>query len=161
MFLSRFLLLVGLFALLGCQREKLSDEALKNCVDLVHDYAYLRDRLDGQGVSDLFTETGSFSIFGETFRGREAIRNRVNGAVSGPVTRHLVSTVEIQQRGADQAMGVSYVTVYVGPRSESANPMEVEGFAGIGEYHDRFALTNSNCKIQSREFVPVFTYQDD
>ena len=74
MFLPRFLLLVGLFALLGCQREKLSDEALKNCVDLVHDYAYLRDRLDGQGVSDLFTETGSFSIGSGDKQGHTTVR---------------------------------------------------------------------------------------
>lgn len=158
--MDRFLLLPILLIVLGCQQEDFTKDALESCVDVVHDYAYLRDRLDGQGVADLFTEAGVFSIFGEKFQGREAIKKRVDGALSGPVTRHLVSTVEIQPHGPGEALGISYVTVYIGPRSESTNPIEVEGFAGIGEYHDRFALIDATCKIRSREFVPVFTYQD-
>lgn len=158
---GRILLVGSVLLVFACQQKVATYDVTKSCTELVHEYAYLRDRLDGQGVSELFTEEGEFSIFGETFAGRQLIQERVSGARSGPVTRHLVSTVDVQSDGGSAARGVSYVTIYIGPKSESDNPIEVEGFAGIGEYHDHFALTDSGCKIQSREFIPVFTYQDD
>ena len=146
--------------LISCQQDDQSFDYSKACSSVVHDYAYLRDRHDGQGVASLFTSEGSYSIFGETFLGRKAIRERVVGAEEGPVTRHLISTIEIEVEGAGKVRGVSYVTIYIGPRSGSTNPTEVEGFAGIGEYHDRFVVDAGECLIESREFVPVFTYQD-
>ena len=94
------------------------------------------------------------------YSGRQAIKQKVLGAEVGPVTRHLISTVDIESNDPGKARGVSYVTVCIGPRSDSTNPMKVEGFAGIGEYHDRFVVDAGECLIESREFIPVFTYQD-
>ena len=157
----RPILLLFSGCLLACQQEASLEQAKASCGELVHSYAFLRDRLDGNGVAELFMEDGKFSIFGENFEGREIIRERVLAAKAGPITRHLVSTVDIQLDGQDKARGVSYVTIYIGPKSNSTNPIEVEGFAGIGEYHDRFVLDKTGCKIESREFIPVFTYLDD
>lgn len=158
--LLRLFSIVLLGLLVSCQQDDQSFDYSEACSLVVHDYAYLRDQTDGQGVANLFTHEGSFSIFGETFSGRKAIRERVIGAEAGPVTRHLISTIEIEAEAAGKARGVSYVTIYIGPRSGSTNPIEVEGFAGIGEYHDRFVIDAGECLIESREFVPVFTYQD-
>ena len=158
--LLRLLSIALLGFLLGCQQKDQSFDYSEACSSVVHDYAYLRDQTDGQGVANLFTDEGSFSIFGETFSGRQAIRQRVLGAEAGPVTRHLISTIDIESKAPGKARGVSYVTVYIGPRSDSTNPIEVEGFAGIGEYHDRFVVDAGECLIESREFIPVFTYQD-
>ena len=72
---------------------------------MVHDYAYLRDQTDGQGVANLFTDEGSFSIFGETFSGRQAIKQRVLGAEVGPVTRHLISTIDIESKALKSSWG--------------------------------------------------------
>ena len=158
--LLRLFSIVLLGLLVSCQKDDQSFDYSKACSSVMHDYAYLRDRRDGQGVASLFTSEGSYSIFGETFLGRKAIRERVIGAEAGPVTRHLISTIEIESEADGKARGVSYVTIYIGPRSGSTNPIEVEGFAGIGEYHDRFVIDAGECLIESREFVPVFTYQD-
>ena len=98
-FLLLRLLSIAFFGLLaGCQQDDKFFDYSKACSSVVHDYAYLRDRIDGQRVANLFTDKGSFSIFGETFSGRQAIKQRVLKAELGPVTRHLISTIDIESK---------------------------------------------------------------
>jgi len=129
------------------------------CGNLVLDYAYHRDRMDGAALANLFTEAGVLSVLGETYQGRSAIRARLENDREAPLSRHLMSTQRIFVDGPDRARGVSYATVYLAPRGELPRP--VEGFAGIGEYHDEFVRTPDGWKIGKREFVPVFVYQRD
>ena len=68
--------------------------------------------------------------------------------------RHLVSTVRVTASGGDTATGVSYVTVYLGEPAGDG-PAEVDDFALIGEYHDRYRLTSDGCRITERKLVPV------
>lgn len=152
--------LVCAFVLLaaGCAPQTESIEAA--CTELVLDYAYHRDRLDAEQVANLFTDDATMSVLGDVYDGREAIRKRMLDGQSGPVTRHLMSTIRIFPIDDLRATGVSYVTVYLAPRRDSQNPLAVEGFAGIGEYHDEFVLTDSGWKIAQREFRPAFVYED-
>ena len=64
--LLRLLSIALLGFLVGCQQDDQSLDYSEACSSVVHDYAYLRDQTDGQGVANLFTDEGSFSIFGET-----------------------------------------------------------------------------------------------
>lgn len=150
--------LVMAITLAACAPQDKSIEAA--CTELVLDYAYHRDRLDAEQIGELFTEDATMSLLGDVFDGRTAIMQRTLDGKSGPVTRHLMSTIRIFPESADSATGVSYVTIYLAPRRGSTNPLAVEGFAGIGEYHDEFARTPSGWKIASREFRPTFVYED-
>ena len=129
------------------------DAARAACRQLVTGYAYHRDRADGQAVGALFTEDAVFELLGDVFRGRAAIRKRVDAGASGPTFRHLMSTIHIEVENRDQARGVSYVTVYSAPGPLPANLAE---WMAIGEYHDEFVRTPDGWRIQRRTFVPAF-----
>ena len=58
---------------------------------------------DGQGVANFCYEF--LSIFGETFSGRQAIKQRILGAEVGPVTRHLISTIDIESKAMESSWG--------------------------------------------------------
>ena len=130
-----------------------ADGAKAACRELVTGYAFHRDRADGDAVGALFTEDATFDLMGEVFRGRSAIRARVDAGASGPVYRHLMSTVHIELTGPETARGVSYVTVYSAP---GPLPATLAAWAAIGEYHDDFVRTPDGWKIQRRTFVPTF-----
>lgn len=126
------------------------------CSQTVMDYAFYRDRPDADRVAALFTPDARLSLLGDVFAGRAAIRARVAASVGGPVYRHLISTVQIVPDADGRGgQGVSYVTVYRGGTSELPQSMPKDSMA-IGEYHDRFVMTQAGCQIAEREFVPVF-----
>lgn len=133
-----------------------NETAVRECTQLVTDYAFYRDRPDAEGVANLFTEDAVFHLMGAKFEGRSAIRERVAAGIGGPVFRHMMSTVNIRVDGAS-ATGVSYVTVYQGVAGDT--PQSMAQPMAIGEYHDRFVRTKSGWKIAERNFVPVFLSQ--
>jgi hypothetical protein len=127
---------------------------IEACTNLVLDYAYFRDRPDAEGVANLFTENAQLTVLGQTFAGRAAIADRIRDAADGPVFRHMMSTIRIFPDNGSQARGVSYVSVYTAPAGQFPRPFHQP--AAVGEYHDRFVLTESGWKIARREFVAVF-----
>ena len=54
--LLRLLSIALLGFLVGCQQDDQSFDYYEACSSVVHDYAYLRDQTDGQGVANLFTD---------------------------------------------------------------------------------------------------------
>jgi ketosteroid isomerase-like protein len=144
-------------ALCACAPQESIESA---CESLVLDYAYYRDLLDAERIAELFADDATMSIRGEVFSGRAAIKKRIQDTSDDPATRHLMSTIRIFPVDSDRATGVSYVTVYLGPRGKEMGPSPVEGFAAIGEYHDSFVRTADGWKIASREFRPAFVYED-
>ncbi len=128
-------------------------DARQACRDLVLDYAFYRDRPDAHGVANLFTEDAELSILGETWRGRQAIYERIVAGADGPLFRHLMSTIRIFPESETRARGVSYVTVYTAPPGEGPRPLDAP--AAVGEYHDVFVKTNAGWQIAERRFVPV------
>lgn len=156
----------GIFASVMAQAQQFegadAQQTRQACRDLVLDYAYYRDLLDADAVAGLFTEDATMTVLGQTYEGRAAIHKRIadtRQSGQGPMTRHLMSTIRIFPDGADKASGVSYVTVYGAPGRRI--PADVEGFMAVGEYRDRFVLTQSGWKIAERIFVPVFNYRDN
>lgn len=128
----------------------------RDCINLVTDYAYFRDRFDAEGFSNLFTEGATLTVVGQTWSGRGEIRKRIEGMDSSTTIRHLMSTIRIVPVDADHATGVSYATIYSTPGGNNT----VEGFAIMGEYHDEFVRTAQGWKIQTRVLHSVFNYVD-
>lgn len=126
--------------------ERSVDDA---CRDLIMDYAYFRDHPDPDAYAALFTEDAELSILGDTRKGRAAIRQRLAEVTGNTV--HLMSTIRITPVSATEAKGVSYVTVYTAPAGD--DPHTVDGWAGIGEYHDFFRKTDAGWQIASRKLL--------
>ena len=161
-FLQPFFLAVALLCTLsGAQGQALTGSQLQQikqaCETLVLDYANHRDQSRGEKLAQLFTEDAELSVNGQTFVGREALRNRFKAPAS-QTFRHMMSNVQITVTGESQATGVSYVLIFAGaidPLNPSA-PIVVSNFLAMGEYHDTFELTDAGWRIASRRFVPVF-----
>ena len=134
-----------------------ASDVYRDCINLVTEYAYYRDRFDAVGFSELFTDDASLSVGNQTWTGRDQIRARIEGLDSSAKIRHLMSTIRIEPIDELHATGVSYATIYTG----SAGSNSVEGFAVIGEYHDSFVLTENGWRISSRELKSIFSYEDN
>lgn len=131
-------------------------DVYRDCTNLVVEYAYHRDRFDGEGFASLFTDGASLTVGGQTWVGRAAIRGRIEGLQTGSSIRHLMSTIRIVPVDDDHATGVSYVTIYSAPPGQNT----VEGFTLVGEYHDTFLRTAEGWKIQNRVLQTIYTYAD-
>ena len=131
-------------------------DVYRDCINLVTDYAYHRDRYDAVSFSNLFTEDATLKVGNGSWEGRSNIRARIEGLDSSGSIRHLMSTIRIEPIDELHATGVSYATIY----TSAAGSNSTEGFAIIGEYHDNFVLTDDGWKISSRELKPVFSYED-
>jgi len=153
---KRYLVLVALICAVLTPSISLAEEVYRDCINLVTDYAYYRDRFDADGFSSLFTEDASLTVGGTTWIGRADIRQRIVSINNGSSIRHLMSTIRIVPIDENHATGVSYATIYTAP----AGSTTVEGFAVIGEYHDEFLRTAAGWKIQKRELKSVFSYGD-
>ena len=152
--IKRFLLFIVLN--IGLIPSSQASDVYRDCINLVTDYAYYRDRFDAIGFSNLFTEDASLKVGNGTWEGRSNIRARIEGLDSSGSIRHLMSTIRIQPVDALNATGVSYATIY----TAAAGSNSTEGFAIIGEYHDSFVLTDDGWKISNRELRSVFSYED-
>ena len=133
-----------------------AEDVYRDCINLVTDYAFHRDRYDAESFSNLFTEDASLTVGNQSWRGRINIRQRIEGLDSGTTIRHLMSTIRIEPVDELHATGVSYATIYTAADAGSTT----EGFAIIGEYHDEFVLTEMGWRIQTRVLHPVFSYDD-
>lgn len=131
-------------------------DVYRDCINLVTDYAYHRDRYDAAAFSSLFTEDASLKVGNGSWEGRNNIRARIEGLDKSGTIRHLMSTIRIEPIDELHASGVSYATIY----TASAGSNSTEGFAIIGEYHDNFTLTDDGWRISKRELKSVFSYED-
>lgn len=131
-------------------------DVYRDCINLVTDYAYHRDRYDAVAFSNLFTEDASLKVGNGSWKGRSNIRARIEGLDKSGTIRHLMSTIRIEPIDELHATGVSYATIY----TSAAGSSSTEGFAIIGEYHDSFVLTANGWKISNRELKSVFSYED-
>lgn len=149
-------LLLGALLSLMLTPTLYAEDVYRDCINLVTDYAYHRDRYDAEAFSNLFTDDASLTVGGQTWEGRMEIRKRIEGLNSATTIRHLMSTIRIVPVDELNATGVSYATIYSSPEGAAA----VEGFAIMGEYHDEFVRTEAGWRIQKRVLHSVFSYQD-
>lgn len=132
----------------------LAQDVYRDCINLVTDYAIHRDRFDAEAFSSLFTEDAVLTVGGQTWTGRSAIRQRIEGLQNGSSIRHLMSTIRITPVDENNATGISYATIYSAPAGSNT----VEGFTLIGEYHDEFVRTADGWRIHKRELHTAYTY---
>ena len=122
------------------------------CTRLCNQFANYNDRNDFKAVCNLFTEDGSFwrpSIPDTEIRGRDAI---YEAFLKRPplVIRHIVSNCVVEVISASEATGTSYLTFLAAPLSEDPLPL-APGPVHIGEFRDRFVLTEDGWKFSERK----------
>ena len=130
---------------------------IEACTNLVHAYAYSRDHNDADGYANVFAQNGVFLFRGQRFEGRAAIRKRMLDS-TGQTTRHVMSNIQVTIENPERASIVSYVTVTIA--TANGLPIRVSGVTAMGEYHDVCTKTAEGWKIQQRQFVDVFTFDD-
>ncbi|GAB5498326.1 MAG: hypothetical protein PsegKO_06370 [Pseudohongiellaceae bacterium] len=126
-----------------------ADDVRDACSALVIDYAQYRDQFDAESFANLFTEDGILIIGESRWEGRDAIRARIEALDSSTTIRHHMSSIRITQQDAHHATGVSYAVIYSSPAGSNA----ISGPALIGDYIDRYVLTEDGWRISHRELV--------
>ena len=149
--------LIALALLLETTALAHAPSIVEACTQLVQDYAYSRDHDDANGYANVFARNGVFLFRGQRFEGRAAIHKRMQDS-AGQITRHVMSNVRVTVENPEKARVVSYVTVTIADRSDL--PIQVPGVTALGEYHDICAKTADGWKIQERQFVDVFTFDN-
>ncbi|HEY1849900.1 MAG TPA: nuclear transport factor 2 family protein [Candidatus Binataceae bacterium] len=105
-------------------------------------------RTDIEGIADLFSEDGSFSISAQdsenTTTGRANLLKMYKEALAAVTPRPYIHNHVIELKGGGHATGRCYVEL-----RDASNNMN---WIGTGFYHDDYAKVGEHWKFQSRKF---------
>jgi hypothetical protein len=105
-------------------------------------------RTDVEGIVDLFTEDGAFSISAQdsenTTTGRANLLKMYKEALASVTPRPYIHNHVIELKGGGHATGRCYVEL-----RDASNNMN---WIGTGYYHDDYAKVGEHWKFQSRKF---------
>jgi hypothetical protein len=121
-------------------REAIRDLPVRYC-----DHVW---RTDVEGIVDLFTEDGAFSISAQdsenTTTGRANLLKMYKEALASVTPRPYIHNHVIELKGGGRATGRCYVEL-----RDASNNMN---WIGTGFYHDDYAKVGEQWKFQSRKF---------
>ena len=124
-------------------REAIRDLPVRYC-----DHVW---RTDVEGIVDLFTEDGAFSISAQdsenTTTGRANLLKMYKEALASVTPRPYIHNHVIELKGGGRATGRCYVEL-----RDASNNMN---WIGTGFYHDDYAKVGDQWKFQSRKFKAV------
>jgi hypothetical protein len=111
--------------------------------NLVARYAHLVDDAQVQEWSELFVEDGRMEAFTMPLEGRAALVEWINGVLSGPKLRHMITGTHVVVDSATEAHGTSDTLLLAA----------VEGswiIAGAPRYQDRYVKTAGGWQFAER-----------
>ena len=128
-----------------------------DCEALSIAYARAVDFRDYDTFVDLFTEDGVLDV-GEPQEGQGAIRAAMAKRPDQLRSRHVLTNIFIDVLGADEARGISYLTLYrhIGEESLEGAPVPLVGPVAVGHYEDRFVRTATGWKFKRRKLHLAF-----
>ncbi|BBC30966.1 hypothetical protein SGFS_022600 [Streptomyces graminofaciens] len=132
-----------------------SYEAEAACRRLVVAFAHHLDHREFDRVAALFTDDGVWDRHGERLEGPEQILALLEQRPLTQLERHVMTTIHVTQLSPDECASTSYAMIF---RAETApgRPAAVQGPVAVGDFHDRFRLTDSGWKLSFRTSEPVF-----
>lgn len=149
--------LAGLGLLASTTSARAAEDAQSACARTVLAYADAWDHHDGAKFASLFTDTATLDLGTGPATGRAAIAELFAKRNPGGTTRHLMTNIQVTASGAGRAEGLSYLMLMAGPpQAVGGAPLDVPGFALMGEYRDRFQLERDGCRIADRRLTTVF-----
>lgn len=130
--------------------ERLAIE--RSCERLVVAYSHLIDFGEASRVAELFTDDGVWESAEATMQGRAGIaegfgRRQAN---TGRRSRHVCTNLAVDVVSATEATGLCYFTLYRAD-NVSGPTATLEGPEIVGEYRDRFVLTDDGWRIVHRQ----------
>jgi hypothetical protein len=130
----------------------------KACERLIVQYTHFIDSGQAGRVAELFTTNGIWEAYRNRIVGqadlREAFHLRQKNARR--VSRHICSNISIDIVGPEEAVGRTYFILF---REERSSRKELVPFSGpkmIGDYIDRFVLTEDGWKFAHRKVTVIF-----
>lgn len=122
------------------------------CEKLCRQFANFGDKDDFKAVCELFTEDGIYcrpSVPDVEIVGRLTL---YEAFLKRPplVIRHIVSNCVIEVLSSTEARGFSYMQYLAAPKNDESLPKEAGPF-NIGEFEDRYLLTNKGWKFKERK----------
>jgi uncharacterized protein (TIGR02246 family) len=164
---SRALVLVGLS--LGVAGGAHADEtaAMREAQDraeiehLMWRYARALDTFDAEAYASVYTEDGQFIAGGNATKGREALKNMIDGIEQGRATRaaagetitplyHMTANSHIEFLGPDQARVHTYWLTMAGAAGQENPPRVLAAGRGV----DEVVRVNGEWLIKSRNVSP-------
>ena len=136
------------------QRRKIQQE----CRDIIVNLVTLSDRGSADEALAYFVADGVWVRGGKPMAGHPQLLAYFNDRTPGMLTRHLVSNMMIDVIDDRTATGLSYYTAYVhdsGPAALTL-PAPLGIPFSVGEWHDRFRLTDNGWRIVHRETKRLF-----
>lgn len=128
--------------------------------ELVNAYGIHRDDGNAVGYADTFAEDGVLIIHGESYKGREVLRKRVENGSTSNVNMHIITTGLITLIDNNNATGVHYSTIYRSPKGEDykvGTAVPLKGITSVAKYFDKYIRTDEGWKFAERKSVPAFT----
>ena len=123
---------------------------IEACRSLVLSYCVNSDFGLNFKAAECFEQNGELLLAGKLFRGRTAIRTRLDERPAGQISRHFCSCPFIELAGTDLARGVTYVQLY---RSEGSYPGPVSLPLVAGYYRDEFSRSEGRWLLRFRELT--------
>ena len=141
----------------------LADWAIqKACERLILQYTHLIDSGEAGRIADLFTADGIWEayrrrIVGQADLGVAFLLRQKN---TRRVSRHICTNISIDILGPGEAIGRTYFALFREElREKQSSPKKFVPFSGpkmIGDYIDRFVLTEHGWKFAHRKVIVIF-----
>ena len=136
------------------EKQKIQQE----CRDIITNLVTLSDCGAGEAALVYFVPDGVWIRGGEPMTGHREILAYFNDRTPGMLTRHLVSNMMVNVIDEYTATGLSYYTAYIydsGPASLTL-PVPLGVPFSVGEWHDKFRLTDNGWRLVHRETKRLF-----
>lgn len=136
------------------------------CERLVTEYCHLVDHGEAARIADLFADDGVFHFDEGVFHiasGRETLREFFQSRQdqTGRMSRHVCNNTLIEVIDADNARGVTYLTLYRHDGEPGRSHSPLSGPTFVGEYRDNFARTADGWRFKERQGIVDFRRDAD
>ena len=148
-----------------CLAQSAGEEGVAACERLVSDYAYYRDHMDADNFENLFTEDATLGRHTTTYRGRQAMRERIT--LREPAA-HMTIFTSVRIAAVDErtVAGTLYGIVLSGDRQvlEGDAPLRLGGTEASTEYSEyriTCRLGDEGWKIADLSMYPLFRAEEE
>ena len=131
-------------------------DARRACERLMLRYAHTIDHGDFDTFANLFARDGRLSTPERTLEGREAIREAMRRRPPSLVSRHVITNIVVDLIDERNAAGLCYLVLFRDTRGDPERTSSLAGPALIGDYTDRFVLTEQGWRFASRDLALAF-----
>jgi len=134
----------------------------RECERLVMTYTHLVDFGEAERVAELFAPDGVWEAPQARVNGQEEIRAAFAARQRkvGRVSRHICTNLAINVIDDRTAEGVVYLTLYRHDGEPARTPRPLDLPLIVGEYRDRFVLTDAGWRFACRRASVGFVRQD-